>query len=43
MKNSKNNKIINMSIVKPVVTYLNCEIDKSRIFSENKGKAAIYR
>lgn len=40
MKNSKNNKEIKIS---PVKVYLNCEIDKSRIFSENRGKVAIYR
>lgn len=43
MENSINNKSMNKSTVKPVVTYHNCDIDKTRIFSENKGKAAVYR
>jgi hypothetical protein len=27
----------------PIVTYANADIDKSRIYKENKGKSGIYR
>lgn len=40
---NNNNKSINKSTIKPVIVYLDCEIDKSRVFSDNKGKAAVYR
>ena len=41
--NNKNNLNITPSNLKPVVTYDNCLEDKSRILSDNKNKAAIYR
>ena len=43
MNNNKNNLNIAPSNLKPVVTYFNCLDDKSRILSDNKNKAAIYR
>lgn len=31
------------SPIKPLIRYSNCELEKSRIFSDNKNKSAVYR
>lgn len=33
----------NNRVVRPLVVYFNCELEKSRIFAENKDKAVVYR
>lgn len=39
MMNNNNNNLT----IKPIITYCNCELEKSRIITENKNKAVIYR
>jgi len=41
MMNNNNNN--NNLTFKPIITYSNCELEKSRILTENKNKAVVYR
>lgn len=40
--NIKNNNSINTDII-PVITYVNADIDKFRIYEENRNKSGVYR
>lgn len=41
MKNTKPES--NNPVVRPLVTYSNCELEKSSILTDNKNKAVVYR
>lgn len=40
--NNNNNNNLNLTF-KPIITYSNCELEKSRILADNKNKAVVYR
>jgi hypothetical protein len=43
LDNKINNLNYNNARLIPVLTYTNADIDKSKIYEENKGKCGIYR
>ena len=34
---------VNLSEIKPIIIYSNCDLEKDRIFKENKNKTVVYR